>query len=202
MTSARVTVVAALGATQTIAWASSYYMPAILGAPIARTLHSVTQSLNAFLFVAVMARQAALNLKLVLQYSLRVDRPKCHYPVPLQFGAGDNPFLEPRARHRVHPWLATRARPVTQSLNAFLFVAVYAIRRPLTGSAQPAAPLPHAPSLRGTGEVRPCGKRCCRRLQSADFRPSAGARLNREIRPESAALSCVFVSNRVKPVAF
>ncbi len=31
----RVTVVAALGTTQTIAWASSYYMPAILAAPIA-----------------------------------------------------------------------------------------------------------------------------------------------------------------------
>ena len=34
----RVTVVAALGTTQTIAWASSYYMPAILGAPIAAAL--------------------------------------------------------------------------------------------------------------------------------------------------------------------
>ena len=31
--------VAALGTTQTIAWASSYYMPAILGAPIAAALH-------------------------------------------------------------------------------------------------------------------------------------------------------------------
>ena len=35
----RVIVVAALGATQTIAWASSYYKPAILGNPIAQTLH-------------------------------------------------------------------------------------------------------------------------------------------------------------------
>jgi MFS family permease len=35
----RATVVAALGATQTVAWASSYYMPAILGAPIAAALH-------------------------------------------------------------------------------------------------------------------------------------------------------------------
>jgi MFS family permease len=35
----RVTVVAALGITQTIAWASSYYMPAILGTPIAAALH-------------------------------------------------------------------------------------------------------------------------------------------------------------------
>ncbi len=35
-------VVAAIGTTQTIAWASSYYMPAILGAPIARALHLPT----------------------------------------------------------------------------------------------------------------------------------------------------------------
>lgn len=35
----RVSVVAVLGTTQTIAWASSYYMPAILGAPIAAALH-------------------------------------------------------------------------------------------------------------------------------------------------------------------
>jgi len=40
--SGRVTVVAALGATQTVAWASSYYMPAILGAPIATALHLPT----------------------------------------------------------------------------------------------------------------------------------------------------------------
>ena len=39
MVSRRTIVVAALGATQTIAWASSYYMPAILGAPIAAALH-------------------------------------------------------------------------------------------------------------------------------------------------------------------
>jgi MFS family permease len=39
---ARVIVVAALGTTQTIAWASSYYMPAILGNPIAQTLHLPT----------------------------------------------------------------------------------------------------------------------------------------------------------------
>src|SRR5271169_2824666 len=38
----RVTVVVALGTTQTIAWASSYYMPAILGAPIAGALHLPT----------------------------------------------------------------------------------------------------------------------------------------------------------------
>src|ERR1700680_4894672 len=70
------------------------------------------------------ARQAAIDIKLLLQYSLCVDRAKSHYPVPLQLGAGDNPFLEPRACHGVHPWLPTRARPVTQSLNALLFLAV------------------------------------------------------------------------------
>src|SRR6202008_1828912 len=70
------------------------------------------------------ARRAAINLKLLLQYALRIDRTRRHYPVPLQLGTGDNPLLEPRARHRVHPWLATRARPVPQSLNAFLFIAV------------------------------------------------------------------------------
>ena len=38
MRSERATVVAALGSTQTLAWASSYYLPAILGAPIATGL--------------------------------------------------------------------------------------------------------------------------------------------------------------------
>jgi len=38
----RAIVVAALGTTQTIAWASSYYMPAILGEPIADALHLPT----------------------------------------------------------------------------------------------------------------------------------------------------------------
>jgi MFS family permease len=36
--SGRTTVIVAIGATQTLAWASSYYMPAILGAPIAADL--------------------------------------------------------------------------------------------------------------------------------------------------------------------
>jgi MFS family permease len=35
----RAIVVTAIGSTQTVAWASSYYMPAILGAPIAKALH-------------------------------------------------------------------------------------------------------------------------------------------------------------------
>ena len=39
MSGSRAIVVAAIGTTQTIAWASSYYMPAILGAPIAAALH-------------------------------------------------------------------------------------------------------------------------------------------------------------------
>lgn len=38
MTASRTTVVCALGTTQTLAWASSYYLPAILGVPIAETL--------------------------------------------------------------------------------------------------------------------------------------------------------------------
>src|SRR5260370_4157328 len=38
----RVAVVAVLGTTQTIAWASSYYMPAILGSPIATALQLPT----------------------------------------------------------------------------------------------------------------------------------------------------------------
>jgi hypothetical protein len=40
MTGGRVTIVVALGATQTIAWASSYLLHAtILGGPIANALH-------------------------------------------------------------------------------------------------------------------------------------------------------------------
>ena len=32
------------------------------------------------------ARQAAINLKILLQYALRIDRTKRHYPIPLQLG--------------------------------------------------------------------------------------------------------------------
>jgi len=49
------------------------------------------------------ARQTAINIKLLLQYALRVDPTKRHHPVPLQRGARDHPFLEPRACHRVDP---------------------------------------------------------------------------------------------------
>src|SRR5207248_10067696 len=67
------------------------------------------------------ARQAAIDLKLLFQYSLRIDPAKRQYPVARQLGATDNPFLKPRARHGVDPWLSTRARPVTQSRKAVLF---------------------------------------------------------------------------------
>src|SRR5215472_12500542 len=70
------------------------------------------------------ARQTASNFKLLFQYTSRVDPTKRHHPVPLQRRASDNPFLEPRARRGVYPWLSPRARPVTQSLNALLFIAV------------------------------------------------------------------------------
>src|ERR1700747_2902867 len=75
------------------------------------------------------ARQTAINLKLLFQYALRVDPAKRHHPVSLQRGASDHALLEPRARHGVYPWLATRARPVTQSLNAALFIAVMPVVR-------------------------------------------------------------------------
>jgi MFS family permease len=56
----RAIVVAAIGSTQTIAWASSYYMPAILGAPIAGALHLTT---NVFfgLFSAALLLSAAVG---------------------------------------------------------------------------------------------------------------------------------------------
>jgi MFS family permease len=60
VTTGRVTVVAALGVTQTIAWASSYYMPAILGAPIAGALHLST-SVFFGLFSAALLLSAAVG---------------------------------------------------------------------------------------------------------------------------------------------
>jgi MFS family permease len=60
VTAHRALVVAAIGSTQTIAWASSYYMPAILGAPIAGALHLST---NVFfgLFSAALLLSAAVG---------------------------------------------------------------------------------------------------------------------------------------------
>jgi MFS family permease len=52
--------VATLGATQTLAWASSYYLPAILAEPIAAGLH-VSKSLFFGLFSASLLLQAALG---------------------------------------------------------------------------------------------------------------------------------------------
>ena len=52
--------VAALGTTQTLAWASSYYLPAILAEPIAAGLH-VSKSLFFGFFSAALLLQAALG---------------------------------------------------------------------------------------------------------------------------------------------
>ena len=52
--------VAALGATQTLAWASSYYLPAILAGPIAAGLH-VSKSLFFGFFSVSLLLQAALG---------------------------------------------------------------------------------------------------------------------------------------------
>jgi MFS family permease len=56
----RTTVVVALGATQTLAWASSYYLPAILGAPIARSLGLSTDAFFG-IFSAALLLGAALS---------------------------------------------------------------------------------------------------------------------------------------------
>jgi MFS-type transporter involved in bile tolerance (Atg22 family) len=52
--------VAALGTTQTLAWASSYYLPAILAGPIAAGLH-VSKSLFFGFFSVSLLLQAALG---------------------------------------------------------------------------------------------------------------------------------------------
>jgi MFS family permease len=59
-TGRRVIVVVALGATQTIAWASSYYMPAILGRPIASAL-SMPTSVFFGLFSGALLLSAAVG---------------------------------------------------------------------------------------------------------------------------------------------
>src|ERR1700741_5092670 len=59
MRSERVTVVAALGSTQTLAWASSYYLPAILGAPIAQALGLRTSVFFGIFLIALLAPAAA-----------------------------------------------------------------------------------------------------------------------------------------------
>jgi len=59
MPQSRVTVVAALGSTQTLAWASSYYLPAILGAPIAAALGLGPSVFFAIFSVALLLSAAA-----------------------------------------------------------------------------------------------------------------------------------------------
>lgn len=56
----RIIVVTALGVTQTLAWASSYYLPAILGAPIARSLGVSTDAFFG-IFSAALLLGAALS---------------------------------------------------------------------------------------------------------------------------------------------
>ncbi|MGH7031454.1 MAG: MFS transporter, partial [Stellaceae bacterium] len=58
MTPRRSIVVVALGSTQTIAWASSYYMPAILGAPIAAALHLSSNVFFGFFSAALLLSAA------------------------------------------------------------------------------------------------------------------------------------------------
>lgn len=60
MKTGRLGVVAAIGTTQTVAWASSYYMPAILGAPIAAAL-GLPSSLFFGLFSAALLLSAAVG---------------------------------------------------------------------------------------------------------------------------------------------
>jgi MFS family permease len=60
MAGSKTTVVAALGTTQTLAWASSYYLPAILGAPIAAALGLSTDAFFA-IFSAALLLGAALS---------------------------------------------------------------------------------------------------------------------------------------------
>jgi len=59
MSSRRITVVAAIGATQTLAWGSSYYLPAILGAPIAEALGLAPSIFFAIFSIALLLSAAA-----------------------------------------------------------------------------------------------------------------------------------------------
>ncbi len=80
--------------------------------------------------------------------------------------------LEPRARHGVdrgcRPGRGRSRNPQCRPLHSG-----YAIRKPLTGSAQPAAPLPHAPSLehvrdhQNRWQTRPLSRRAKRRSSAA-----------------------------------
>jgi MFS family permease len=65
----RALVVAAIGTTQTIAWASSYYLPAILGAPIAAALHLPTS-----VFFAVFSGALLLSAAIGPSVGRMIDR--------------------------------------------------------------------------------------------------------------------------------
>ncbi len=58
MNAGRAIVVAAIGSTQTLAWASSYYLPAILGAPIAEALRLSSDLFFGFFSVALLLSAA------------------------------------------------------------------------------------------------------------------------------------------------
>jgi MFS family permease len=69
MISQKTVVVTALGSTQTLAWASSYYLPAILGAPIAATL-----GLPTAMFFGVFSGAMLLSGMLSPQVGRWIDR--------------------------------------------------------------------------------------------------------------------------------
>lgn len=69
MKSGKTTVVTALGCTQTLAWAGSYYLPAILGAPIADSLHLPTS-----VFFGIFSGSMLLSAVLSPQVGKVIDR--------------------------------------------------------------------------------------------------------------------------------
>jgi hypothetical protein len=69
MRAGRVAVVGAIGATQTIAWASSYYLPAVLGAPIAGAL-----DLSPSVFFAVFSAALLLSAAVGPRVGSLIDR--------------------------------------------------------------------------------------------------------------------------------
>jgi len=92
------------------------------------------------------ARQRAINVKLLLQYALRVDPTKMPIPRPAP-ARRQRQSVTSTARSlsrrpaAVDPGAAGHAIPQCRPLHGG-----YAIRKPPTGSAEPAARLPHAPS--------------------------------------------------------
>jgi MFS family permease len=69
MISEKTVVVTALGSTQTLAWAGSYYLPAILGAPIATALHLPTS-----VFFGVFSGAMLISAMLSPQVGRVIDR--------------------------------------------------------------------------------------------------------------------------------